>query len=129
MKKYALKGILLCAAMAGIASTEAAPKSRPATPKEIALIRAYLDNVLKDAESARFKDVVIWLKPGPEPVHSICGQVNSKNSYGAYGGYKTFFGALVPDDKEPMALVISMDEVADAMCEKEKNGTGVNGST
>lgn len=127
--KHALKGIFLCAAMAGIAAAEAAPKSRPATPKEIALIRSFLDDVLKDADSAKFKDVVIWLKPGAEPVHSICGQINSKNSYGAYGGYKTFFGALVPDKKEPMALVISMDEVADAMCEKEKNGTGPNGST
>jgi len=127
MKNRVLIGMLVCGlAASGVSSAE--PKTRPATAKEIALIRSSFDNKLKDADSAKFKDVLVYVKPGPEPVHSLCGQVNSKNSYGAYAGYSPFFGVLVPmkPESETIVLIMSMDEVAAAMCEKERTGTAVS---
>lgn len=41
-------------------------------------------NALKDPNSAEFKDVQ-WVGG-----KAICGQVNAKNSYGGYGGFKHF---------------------------------------
>lgn len=41
-------------------------------------------SALKDPNSAEFKDVQ-WIEG-----KSICGQVNAKNSYGGYGGFKHF---------------------------------------
>ena len=47
--------------------------------------RRALDGVLLDADSAKFKGV----SRGPRG--AICGQVNSKNGFGAMGGWKFFF--------------------------------------
>jgi len=114
---------MLAIGLAASAAASPEPKPRPASAKEIALIRSSLDDRLKDAESARFKDVLIYLRPGPDAIHSICGQVNSKNSYGAYAGYSPFFGVLVDKKPEPVVMIMGMDEVAQAMCEKERTGT------
>lgn len=53
-----------------------------------------LRSTLKDNQSARFRDVHFRsaaLKDGGY-IHGVCGYVNSRNSYGAYPGYKLFFG-------------------------------------
>lgn len=42
---------------------------------------------LKDPESARFRNVALKLFEG-RPI--VCGEVNGKNSYGAYVGYRRF---------------------------------------
>lgn len=47
----------------------------------------YVRSRLKDAESAQFKNV-FYSNASGSPV--VCGQVNSKNAYGGYGGYKYF---------------------------------------
>lgn len=127
MKNRVLIGMLVCA-LGASGAMSAEPKTRPASAKEIAIIRASFEDKLKDADSAKFKDVLVYVKPGAEPVHSLCGQVNSKNSYGAYAGYSPFFGVLVPKkpESETIVLIMSMDEVAAAMCEKERTGTAVS---
>ena len=43
---------------------------------------------LKDPESARFRQTYYVKTEGGE--YLICGEVNSKNSYGGYGTYKDF---------------------------------------
>jgi len=45
---------------------------------------------LKDPDSAQFKEVFFNNKGG---IHAVCGQINSKNSYGGYSGYKYFISA------------------------------------
>lgn len=47
----------------------------------------YVRSRLKDAESAQFKNVFY---SNASRTHVVCGQVNSKNAYGGYGGYKYF---------------------------------------
>ncbi len=57
--------------------------------QEIFIMNAkdYVRSRLKDAKSAQFKNVFYSKASG---THVICGQVNSKNAYGGYGGYKYF---------------------------------------
>jgi hypothetical protein len=43
---------------------------------------------LKDGESAKFQDV--FFVRGTDGIPLTCGQVNSKNSFGAYGGFQRF---------------------------------------
>ena len=62
-------------------------------PKENALITEIKQNIradLKDPNSAEFRNVFIT------SVGHICGEVNAKNSFGAYTGFKRFF-ATSPD--------------------------------
>lgn len=53
-------------------------------PELETLARERLQQSLKDADSAKFRDL---RKVGDD----ICGLVNAKNSYGAYAGYEPFW--------------------------------------
>lgn len=58
--------------------------------KLIELVKAEIKDSLKDPSSAQFKDVrVVKVKEGK----LVCGQVNGKNSYGGYGGFKYFLAS------------------------------------
>lgn len=87
MKRYrwiAAVAVLLALPMLA----HAAP--REATDKELVAIKRALENRLKDAESARLKDVLV-------EGEFVCGLVNAKNSYGAYAGYSHFVGMVFVD--------------------------------
>lgn len=60
---------------------------------------------LKDAESAKFRDVRFY-SGGPVPV--VCGEVNAKNSLGGYSGYERF---IASGDNVKIAFLAS--DVAD----------------
>ncbi len=51
--------------------------------------RRVMDDQLKDYATARFRTVTAMLKR-PGGVVVFCGLINSKNSYGAYTGWKPF---------------------------------------
>lgn len=54
--------------------------------------KAYFKQNLKDPFSVRFKDILVFTKaPNGKPVHGVCGQLNAKNSYGAYVGFRPFY--------------------------------------
>lgn len=63
---------------------------RDATAEEIEAVREAMQDRLKDADSAKFRNVYAI---GSIP--SICGEVNAKNSMGAYSGYSAFSGVLI----------------------------------
>lgn len=46
---------------------------------------------LKDPDSAQFRSV--FFRRGPDGVPVACGEVNSKNSFGGYGGFQKFISA------------------------------------
>jgi hypothetical protein len=46
----------------------------------------YVSNKMKDPESTNFRNVFVNKSP-----KAVCGEFKSKNSYGAYTGYKLFF--------------------------------------
>ncbi|MDH5731075.1 MAG: hypothetical protein OEZ58_18995 [Gammaproteobacteria bacterium] len=50
---------------------------------------------LKDPSSAKFRNV--YYHKGTEGVPVTCGEVNSKNSFGGYGGYQRFVSAGKPE--------------------------------
>ena len=59
--------------------------------KQQSWIRVGKDSVrskLKDGDSAKFKDV--FFSQGKDGVPVSCGWVNSKNGFGAYGGYQRY---------------------------------------
>ncbi|WP_329914539.1 hypothetical protein [Stenotrophomonas sp. SMYL86] len=52
--------------------------------------RASFDDVLSDAESARFrKERIVWSSTEKNQL-ALCGEVNAKNLLGAYVGWKRF---------------------------------------
>lgn len=88
----------------------------PATAADLAGIKVAMDDVLKDADSAKLKNV--FLTP-EEKAWRICGRVNSKNSYGAYAGYSPFLGMKFPrEDGKALYVVASVGEGAGLVCSK-----------
>ena len=77
---------------------------------------------LKDPDSAKFKDIR-FIAGDAKGEWEMCGLVNAKNSYGAYGGFQTFIGtAFTNDRKKPTYVFIAVGETADQMCEKRAIG-------
>jgi hypothetical protein len=55
------------------------------------LARVSLVSVLKDPDSARFKDVQVYRDAeGGTTLYVFCGEVTAKNSFGAFDGYERF---------------------------------------
>jgi hypothetical protein len=78
------KAFFIIATMICLQTAASAPQKNK---KESPLISSAKQSVLqsmKDPDSTQFKDVVIV------GGISVCGLVNSKNSYGGYGGFKKF---------------------------------------
>jgi hypothetical protein len=61
----------------------------PTDTDYIYFAQAGLKKRLKDPDSAQFKSTYLSRKSGT-PV--ACGEVNSKNSFGGYSGFKLFLG-------------------------------------
>lgn len=104
--------ILIALAATAVDRTSAAEPVQlvDATEAEIEAIRAELALTLKDAESARFKDV---RREAGERGGTTCGYVNAKNSYGAYSGFQLFHTQLfiLPTDPPTIkALVVRIDD-------------------
>jgi ABC-type phosphate/phosphonate transport system substrate-binding protein len=87
--------------------------------------KALLDEVkgrLKDDEAAKFKDVIFYRNHGARKdgsgsieMSTVCGKVNSKNSFGAYNGYIDFFATIsrkLPDDVyQPERIMVAFDDI------------------
>lgn len=58
---------------------------RVATPKEAAPAKEAVSNQLKDPAAAQFRNLTYHDK-----THAVCGEVNGKNSYGGYIGFRPF---------------------------------------
>ncbi|OTA15240.1 exported hypothetical protein [Xenorhabdus beddingii] len=71
---------------------------RPLTQQEISLVESELKVSLKDPDSAKFKHVNL-IQDSESSIDIYCGQVNAKNSYGGYVGFKPFIMVLLTNDK------------------------------
>lgn len=89
-----------------------------ATPEQAAIdsTKRALAYNLKDPDSAKFRNVRAGLR-GKD--YMVCGEINGKNSYGAYSGYQPFmvWGAnkIIPDTIDPVSNN-SMLRVAISTC-------------
>ena len=101
-----MKLVFISTAVLAICATAAA------APKESKLVvnsKNAVIELLKDPESARFKN----LRTYNESI--VCGEVNAKNSYGGYVGFKRFFvigGSIATLEGESE----SFDLLANGMC-------------
>lgn len=91
------------------ASTLATADEQPPTfrPEEI---QPAFEDQLKDAYSARFRKIRFFDNSGD--VWMICGEVSSKNSYGAYVGYTPFRGIAIKDGKKVEYTITAVGEFA-----------------
>lgn len=78
-----------------------------ANQRDVAELKVAMEDRLKDSESARFKRVVI-LDDG-----TTCGQVNSKNSFGAYSGFEPFMAMKLSTGK---FYVLDVGEESRSVC-------------
>lgn len=82
--------VVLLNAAAATASADFSSVSREATPAEIKAIREAMQARLKDADSAKFRNVRVI-----GTANELCGDVNAKNGMGAYVGFAKFNGMLL----------------------------------
>lgn len=92
-------------------NTASAPAMSKRTPykltaAEMAMIEDGVRSSLKDPASAVFRDVVAAVDEKGRV--TACGMVNAKNSYGAYGGFKPFMGAIAGTPAKRAFLTASM---------------------
>ena len=84
-----------------VCAPAATPKS--ATKTDIAAIRDSMQDYLKDASSAQFRNVV---KIGTD----VCGEVNAKNGFGGYTGFRKFAAGVLPAKHGEVAMIIAIDD-------------------
>ena len=84
---------------------------RAATDAELAAIRAAMQLELRDADSARFSNVMVRDAIGKPNDYHACGLVNAKNTYGAYEGFTAFeaFRLYSESPHLDMTNVMSLD--------------------
>lgn len=116
-----MKALLLIAVLLPVA---ALAQARPATESEIAIIQQAMGSRLKDPESMRLQNV--RLAPSKtEGMQTVCGEVNAKNGFGGYVGFRGFYAVYIANTNKgnPAAAVIGVDDgrtnVASIMCKKE----------
>lgn len=91
----ALGVVLLSLSVAGCASVPlpALTQTRPLSQAEKTALAASLSQTMKDPGAAQFKWMPVIAREGDAPI-GYCGQVNGKNSYGGYEGYRQFFAMI-----------------------------------
>ena len=60
-------------------------------------VKAVVTDVLKDPESARFREPFAAARDNDSGLIHVCGFVKARNSYGGYTGAKPFLVLLGPD--------------------------------
>lgn len=68
------------------------PSLRKPQAAEVAQVRAALEDKLRDPYSAVLSDLVVLKYAGDNSL-TVCGNVNAKNSFGAYVGKRPFYFA------------------------------------
>jgi hypothetical protein len=67
---------------------------KPSEDKAIELAKNEIASDMKDPESSKFRDLH-FVRAGEKQDGTVdgyvCGEINSKNSYGAYAGYTPFY--------------------------------------
>jgi hypothetical protein len=105
MKKILVVTLLVASTLAA-ARDDTAIVAKADDEAVIAAAKVVVASGLKDPDSAQFRN--IFVRQG-KTKRAICGEVNAKNSYGGYIGYRTF--TVLEGDTR--ALIKQGDEVMD----------------
>jgi len=93
--------VFVCLALAASGAV-----AKPLTAPEKAVIAQAVSKGLKDPQAAQFR----WTDPGAltdGEVKTYCGQVNAKNSYGAYVGYVPYMAGLIVRHGKVVAAIVT----------------------
>ncbi|MBE8587750.1 hypothetical protein [Xenorhabdus griffiniae] len=114
-----IKKLLAVVALASVSFfAKSAITDRPLTQQEISLVEAEVKASLKDPGSAKFKHVNL-IQDSESSIDVYCGQVNAKNSYGGYVGFKPFMVILLTNQKnERKAMTLPEGEESSTIKEK-----------
>lgn len=115
-------------------TSKARSAASPAAPQDawLSLVSeglAYLTRSFKDPMTVRYRDLTLS-GSGEQPT-ALCGEVNGRNSYGAYVGFKRFYvllPALASEIEDPKTGVVSKlwpDFCARKLAEVELGQEGV----
>jgi len=89
-------------------------------------LKAAVSEDFKDPGSAQFRKIELMDgRNAKQPGEGIyCGEVNAKNSYGAYTGFMPFVGAVVGNEALAMKVADDADgaAVVREICQKAKAG-------
>lgn len=70
------------------AANDAAAKADAAIKQSIIDAQAAVSNLMRDPSSTLFQDIKTYRT---DTDFTMCGQINSKNGFGAYAGFKSFY--------------------------------------
>lgn len=88
-----MKRLLLAFLVAGCVNTQPVTTSRAAlAPDEIEFVRSGIADAMKDPGSAQFRNWTAYNVSNGDRI--VCGEVNAKNSFGAYVGFDPFYVRL-----------------------------------
>lgn len=85
-----MRNLLLLAALVCGAASAQTDYSEVVTRAKSAVTRD-----LKDPSSAQYRNLYISESTGAH--HTLCGEINAKNGYGAYVGFKPFYAEVEGD--------------------------------
>lgn len=105
-----MRGIIAVYFLSALVSVSAFAASASASKEDIQGLKSAMEDRLKDADSAKFKDVRIAANG------TVCGQVNAKNSYGAFAGFTPFIALKLAAGK--FAVVGISPEAAQVCADK-----------
>lgn len=102
----------------------AAPALATANDEMISKAKDAVSYDMRDPASAQFREVTYYLrpskKPDGEPMHVVCGQVNAKNAYGAYVGFRRFFwydgGSAMVQSETSGPIADAYNDLFDNLC-------------
>jgi hypothetical protein len=77
-----------------VATTPTASMEMALPPGDVSFVQTAIANSLKDPDAAKFRGMEAFRLANGD--HVICGEVNGKNSFGAYVGFETFFVRFDP---------------------------------
>ena len=99
MKRVAIASLFLLAGCEGVFQSEE-EQAKQAVQEQVA-------QVLKDPSSAQFQNVQAL---DEEAFWYICGEVNGKNSFGAYAGFDRFYGTYYPMTDMATGAIVENDD-------------------
>lgn len=114
MSVVALTAITACSTPVGVTPL-------PVTSEQDRTAQSVVKGVLKDPYSAQFGAMSAFQLDNGDQVY--CGQVNAKNSYGGYIGYKTFFVRMRGQSVQRVFLDNYQSSLASIGCRAASTGT------
>ncbi|GLR27251.1 hypothetical protein [Limnobacter litoralis] len=88
-------GLLIAITVMGLGMSIETYSAQPSTNDVAKTAESFISYNMKDPDSSKFRSVNVFRR-------AVCGEVNSKNSYGAYSGFTGFVVVFEHDDMKTL---------------------------